>query len=94
MKPIASTADKIMDRIVRHGMPLNELLAVPNVGDARDKRIMGETLRKTAARTEAGQPVVGAGMQRAAAALLREVAAECDRRALAMTQHQATGAAA
>lgn len=84
MKQIADTVPTVMGKIVL-SVPLRELLRLPTcAGGPAAKRAIARELRAQADWFERSLPTVGAASTRLAAALLRELATDTDRQALAL----------
>lgn len=83
-KSLGAALPSVMGKIVL-AVPLRELLRLPECeGGPAAKRDIARELRAQADRFEAHLPAVGSSATRLAAALLRELAADADRAALAM----------
>ena len=82
MKQLADAMPTVMGKIVL-AVPLRDLLRLPLCeGGPAAKRQVARELRAQADRYDRDRPAVGANAIRAAATLLRELAADTDRQAL------------
>jgi len=96
MKNLAAVLPSVMGNIFNN-TPLCELVKLPQrrEGNAAAKRDTARELRRQADLYDRAAPSVGGTVARHAAALLREIAAECDATALQIEREaQTTGAAA
>lgn len=90
MKPLANAVASVMAKIVTNGVPLRDLMALPDHGDAPVKRHMANELRRAAETIDRDAPSFGADIRHQAAGLLRTIASECDRRAIELDRDAGT----